>query len=129
VLVDVRAAGVPNPVSGLVSGLDGADVETFARQSRALGYEGVMVIHPAHVPIANAVFTPSEEERAEARAVLAALADAQAQGLGAVAHEGRMVDLANVATIRALGLADPDEADPDEADPHADPTDAARDGA
>ena len=37
VLVDVRAAGVPNPISGLVSSLDGtADLETFARQSRAI---------------------------------------------------------------------------------------------
>ena len=105
VLVDVRAAGVPNPVSGLVSNLDGhADLETFARQSRALGYEGLMVIHPSQVSLVNEVFSPTAEEREEARAVLAALADAEAHGLGAVTFRGRMIDRANIETIHALGL-------------------------
>jgi citrate lyase subunit beta/citryl-CoA lyase len=105
VLVDVRAAGVPNPVSGLVSSLDGsADLETFARQSRALGYEGLMVIHPSQVARVNEVFSPTAEEREEARAVLAALADAEAQGLGAVTYRGRMIDRANIETIHARGL-------------------------
>jgi citrate lyase subunit beta/citryl-CoA lyase len=109
VLVDVRAAGVPNPVSGLVSSLDGtADLETFARQSRALGYEGLMVIHPSQVALVNEVFSPTAEEREEARAVLAALADAEAQGLGAVTFRGRMIDRANIETIHALGLAERD---------------------
>jgi citrate lyase subunit beta/citryl-CoA lyase len=107
VLVDVRAAGVPNPVSGLVSSLDGsADLETFARQSRALGYEGLMVIHPSQVALVNEVFSPTAEEREEARAVLAALADAEANGLGAVTFRGRMIDRANIETIHALGLAE-----------------------
>jgi citrate lyase subunit beta / citryl-CoA lyase len=107
VLVDVRAAEVPNPISGLVSTLDGtADLEAFARQSRALGYEGVMVIHPSQVPLVNAVFSPTDEERRDAREVLAALADAEARGLGAITHRGRMIDRANIETIHALGLAD-----------------------
>ena len=68
VLVDVRAAGVPNPISGLVSSLEGTeDLETFARQSRALGYEGLMVIHPSQVALVNEVFSPTAEERQEAR--------------------------------------------------------------
>jgi citrate lyase subunit beta/citryl-CoA lyase len=105
VLVDVRAAGVPNPVSGLVSNLDGtAELETFARQSRALGYEGLMVVHPAQVALVNEVFSPTAEEREEARAVLAALAEAEARGLGAVTFRGRMIDRANIETIHALGL-------------------------
>ncbi len=38
VLVDVRAAGVPNPMTGVVTNLEGtAQVEAFARQSRGLG--------------------------------------------------------------------------------------------
>lgn len=105
VLVDVRAAGVPNPISGLVSSLDGnEDLETFARQSRALGYEGLMVIHPSQVPLVNEVFSPTDEERQEAREVLAALADAERHGLGAVIYRGRMIDRANIETIHSLGL-------------------------
>ena len=107
VLVDVRAAGVPNPISGLVSSLEGTDeLETFARQSRALGYEGLMVIHPSQVALVNEVFSPTAEERQEARDVLAALAAAEAQGLGAVTYRGRMIDRANIETIHASGLAD-----------------------
>jgi citrate lyase subunit beta/citryl-CoA lyase len=107
VLVDVRAAGVPNPISGLVSSLEShEDLDTFARQSRALGYEGLMVIHPSQVALVNGVFSPTDEERQEARDVLAALADAEERGLGAVTYGGRMIDRANIETIHALGLVD-----------------------
>jgi citrate lyase subunit beta / citryl-CoA lyase len=111
VLVDVRAAGVPNPISGLVSNLaDPSDLETFARQSRGLGYEGLMVIHPAQVALVNDVFSPTDEERRDAREMMTALADAEARGLGAVTHRGRMIDRAMGDTLRAQGLLDDDGA-------------------
>jgi malyl-CoA/(S)-citramalyl-CoA lyase len=50
------------------------------------------------------VFSPTDEERAEARAVLAALAEAEKEGLGAVTYGGRMIDRANIETIHAMGL-------------------------
>jgi citrate lyase subunit beta/citryl-CoA lyase len=79
VLVDVRAAGVRNPISGLVSSLDGdADLTAFAEQSRALGYEGLMCIHPSQVAVVNRVFSPTDG--------------------------GRMIDRANIETIYAMGL-------------------------
>jgi citrate lyase subunit beta/citryl-CoA lyase len=107
VLVDVRAAGVPNPISGLVSNLaDPSDLETFARQSRGLGYEGLMVIHPSQVATVNDVFSPTDEERRDAREMMDTLADAEARGLGAVMHRGRMIDRAMAETIRAQGLLD-----------------------
>ena len=107
VLVDARAAGVPNPISGLVSGVGGSDdVVLFALQSRSLGYEGIMVIHPDHVAVANETFSPTEAERVEAKELAAAFADAEAQGRGAVTHKGRMIDRANVETLRAQGLLD-----------------------
>src|SRR5262249_17540444 len=110
VVVGVRAGGVPNPVCGLVANLEGTtDLETFARQSRALGYEGLMVIHPSQVALVNKVFSPTAEEQEEARAVLAALADAEARGLGAITFRGRMIDRANIETIYALGLAERDD--------------------
>ena len=108
VLVDVRAAGVPNPISGLVSSIDGTDdLLTFAQQSRALGYEGVMCIHPSQVALVNEVFSPTAEERQEAGVIVpAALAVAEEQGLGAVTYRGRMIDRANIETIHTMGLAD-----------------------
>ncbi len=60
VLIDVRAAGVPNPLSGLWSIVDDLDgLSRFAVQTRGLGYEGMMAIHPHHVPIINRVFSPN----------------------------------------------------------------------
>ncbi|HEX7096187.1 MAG TPA: CoA ester lyase [Acidimicrobiales bacterium] len=95
VLVDVRAAGVPNPVSGLVTDIDDIDVvRQFAAQARRLGYEGMMVIHPSHVAIANEVFAATAEQLREARAILDALASAEREGVAAVVVDGRMVDTA-----------------------------------
>ncbi len=93
VLLDVRAAGVHNPVSGLVSRVDDlAAVEELAVQSRGLGYDGMMVIHPSHVAIANRVFSPSAEEIEQARRIVAALDGAEAGGRGAVTLDGDMID-------------------------------------
>jgi citrate lyase subunit beta / citryl-CoA lyase len=96
VLVEVRAAGVPNPVTGLVSVLDDpAAVEGFAAQSRGLGYEGMMCIHPSQVAVANAAFSPSEEEVREARAVLDALAEADRHGQAVTTLDGRVYSTAH----------------------------------
>jgi citrate lyase subunit beta/citryl-CoA lyase len=94
-LVDARAAGVPNPVTGLVSSLHDLDeVRAFALMARALGYEGMMVIHPSHVAVVNDVFSASAEEVAEARGLLDALRTAAERGDGAAAFGGQMVDVA-----------------------------------
>jgi len=62
----------------------------------ALGYDGKWAIHPDQIDIINQVFSPSEEDIARARKVLAAHKDAEEKGQGAVAVEGRMVDRATV---------------------------------
>ncbi len=103
VLIDVRAAGVPNPMTGMVSTIDQpGEVESFARRSWDLGYEGMMVIHPAHVPIANAAFTPSEEEVEEARAIVATLEEAATRGSAALVFQGRLIDTAMIETATRL---------------------------
>lgn len=101
VLIDVRAAGVANPVSGLwgiVDDLDG--LSGFCRSTRDLGYEGVMVIHPSHLPVVHEVFTPSPAELAEWRRIVEAMADAEADGVGAIRLDGALVDVAHVHTAR-----------------------------
>jgi citrate lyase subunit beta / citryl-CoA lyase len=103
VLLDVRAAGVPNPMTGVVTALRGlSELEAFAHQSRSIGYEGMMVIHPSHVAMVNAIFGPSEEELAAARRLLAATEHAATAGAGAIEHEGRMVDAAMVRVAQDL---------------------------
>ncbi|SPL99432.1 Citrate lyase beta chain [[Actinomadura] parvosata subsp. kistnae] len=102
VLLDARAAGVPCPVAGLwtdIADLDG--LRAFAEQNRSLGYEGMIVIHPSHVPVINEVFSPTPEELARYERLLAAMEQAQASGAGAIVFEGDMVDEAMAARARA----------------------------
>ena len=101
VLVDARAAGIVNPISGIwgiVDDLDG--LRAFATQARDLGYEGLMCIHPTHVPIVHEVFTPSAADLAHWRAVVEAMTEAEAQGLGAIRLDGRLIDVAHLHTAR-----------------------------
>lgn len=108
-LVAARAAGVQHPMTGLVSGLaDIAEVRTFAQSSRQLGYTGMMVIHPDQVATVNEVFTPTLERLDDARRVIRALDHAATEGIGAVEHDGRMIDGAMAQTAMKV-LADAGE--------------------
>jgi citrate lyase subunit beta/citryl-CoA lyase len=101
VLLDARAADRPHPVAGLWADLaDLAGLRRFAEQNRALGYEGMAVIHPSHVAVVNEVFSPGPDELARCARLIAAVEEAQARGAGAVRFEGRMVDEAMAATAR-----------------------------
>jgi citrate lyase subunit beta / citryl-CoA lyase len=101
VLLDARAAGVANPISGIWGIIDDlAGLRSFAVQTRDLGYEGLMCIHPSHVPVIHEVFTPSAEDIAHWRSVVEAMADAEQRGLGAIRLEGRLIDVAHVHTAR-----------------------------
>ena len=51
-----------------------------------------MAIHPAQVAVLNAAFSPGAGEIAHAEGVLAAFETALAEGKGAVAYQGKMID-------------------------------------
>jgi len=104
VLLNVRAAGVTYPISGLWPLLDDLDgLRAFAEQTRDLGYTGMMAIHPSHVPVINEVFTPSAADIRRWHETVDALAAARAEGAGAVRLGATMVDAAHVRTAE-LGL-------------------------
>ena len=77
-------------------------LEADAERAKTLGFSGKYVIHPNHVEPVHRVFSPSEEEVAEAREVLAAWDAAQEKGLGAVELHGRMVDRPIVERARRI---------------------------
>ena len=86
---------------------DQAGFEAACRQGRDLGFDGKTLIHPRTVEAANRAFAPSEAELAAARAVVAAHAEAQAQGRGVVVVDGRLVEALHVeAAKRTLAMAD-----------------------
>jgi citrate lyase subunit beta/citryl-CoA lyase len=103
VLLDARAAGVPYPtISSWWSIKDLEGLERDAKWNRQLGYRGQTVMHPSHVPIVNAVFTPSAEELAFHAGLIEAMDDARRKGISAVTYKGDMVDEAMVKTSRDL---------------------------
>ena len=74
---------------------DLADAEGFARecaQGRDMGFDGKTLIHPNQVAACNAAFSPSEEEVAQARKVIAAFELPENRDRGVVALDGRMVE-------------------------------------
>lgn len=70
--------------------------------ARALGFDGKQCIHPAQLEIVNAAFSPTDEEVAEARALVETYEAAVAAGQGAASHRGRMIDAANLRMARTL---------------------------
>ncbi len=78
---------------------DFSDDEGFiaqARRSATLGMVGKWAIHPKQIALANEVFTPSAEQVAEAREILAAMEQARKDGAGATVYKGRLVDIASI---------------------------------
>ena len=94
-LLDARAAGVHNPITGMWVRIDDLDgLREFANQGRDLGYEGMMAIHPSHIPIINEVFGDSGVSLARDRRLIETLRAASGGGEGAVTFEGVMIDKA-----------------------------------
>jgi len=77
-------------VYGTVADPDGYTRE--AEAARRLGYIGKSCIHPTQVPLANAVFRPTEAEISAALRVVAAAREAERDGVGAYLVDGRMID-------------------------------------
>lgn len=78
-------------VYGTVSDPDGYTREATA--ARRLGFAGKSCIHPTQVPLANAVFRPTDGEIAAARRVVEAAQGAERDGVGAFLVDGRMIDV------------------------------------
>jgi citrate lyase beta subunit len=71
------------------------DTEGYVREAemaRRLGYVGKSAIHPSQVPLANAVFRPTDAEIAHSLKVVEAAREAARKGIGAFTVDGRMVD-------------------------------------
>lgn len=90
-----RAAAVlPLGLLGTLAAFDDlAAFRDLAVRSRRVGFEGASCINPVQVAPLNEAFTPSDADIDRARRILAAAADAEAQGRGAVALDGKMIDV------------------------------------
>jgi citrate lyase subunit beta/citryl-CoA lyase len=68
--------------------------------ARRDGFAGRLAIHPAQVPVINAVFTPTNEQIEKAKAVVAAFA--AKPGAGTVGIDGKMYDRPHLVRAQAL---------------------------
>lgn len=94
VVTDSAAAGLRSPFDTVYLDIrDAEGLEREAELARSLGFGGKLCIHPAQVETVNRIFTTSEAELEWARRVLEAYHEALREGLGAVALDGKMVDM------------------------------------
>lgn len=102
VVMAARAHGL-RPVDGPFG--DFSDSDGFiaaAKRSATLGFEGKWAIHPSQVPLANQVFTPARDELDQAKRIIRAMAEAEREGKGAVALDGRMIDIASIKQAQVM---------------------------
>ncbi len=101
-LLDAKAAGVyaydtsyPNVenIEGLIY---------WTKYCKQLGYDGRPVISPGHVDIVNRIFSPSEEEIAYSKEVLAATEEGRKLGKGAVTLRGKLLDAPHIKRARQI---------------------------
>lgn len=96
VLTAARAAGIdaidaPHPAY--------KDPDGFRRSAvhaSLLGFDGKWAIHPDQVAIANEVFAPTAKEIDEARDSIETYRRAEADGVGAIGRDGKLVDAAHM---------------------------------
>ena len=104
IMLAARSAGVMaigTPYAQNIRDLDA--VARQAKRQRDLGLDGKTVIHPTHVDIANAAFTPSAEEIAFAQKVITAY---EASDKGAISVDGKLIEHLHVSEARwALDVA------------------------
>ncbi|MCR5857186.1 CoA ester lyase [Mesorhizobium sp. J428] len=96
--------------AGGIDVLDGVannfrDLDTFRRECEdgaGMGFDGKTLIHPDQIGPANEVFSPSTDEIAQARAIVAAFAAPENAGKGVLTVDGRMTERLHLAQAEKL---------------------------
>ncbi len=95
-VVAARANGL-RPIDGPFG--DFSDPDGFVAQANraaCIGCEGKWAIHPSQIELANQVNSPSEAEITKAKRIIEAMEQATKEGKGAVALDGRLIDIASI---------------------------------
>ena len=106
-----RAAGVDVYDTPFTDVNDDEGIVADATYAKSLGFTGKASISPRHITAINTVFSPTKAEVAYAYEVMEAIAEAKAQGKGAIALRGKMIDAPivnraqqTIAAAEALGI-------------------------
>ena len=106
-----RAHGV-DILDGVYNDLgDATGFERECIQGRDMGFDGKTLIHPNQIGPCNTVFSPSADEVAHARKLIAAFELPENKGKGVVQVDGRMVEMMHAEMARrTVAIADAIEA-------------------
>lgn len=96
VLAAARAAGIDAIDAPFPAYQDPDGYRRSATHASLLGFDGKWCIHPGQIPIANDVFAPTSAEVAAAREAIDTYRASEAQGVGAIGQDGRLVDAAHM---------------------------------
>jgi citrate lyase subunit beta/citryl-CoA lyase len=96
ILSAARAAGIDAIDAPFPAYQDPEGYRRSATHASLLGYDGKWAIHPSQVPIANDVFAPTEAEVQDAEESIATYRASEAEGVGAIGRDGRLVDAAHM---------------------------------
>jgi len=100
---DAATAGLRAPIDSPYTAVrDGAGLRAESLASRALGFRGKACLHPDQLDIVREAFSPTPDELAWARRILAAWHAPTGDGHGVVAVAGEMVDRPVVERARRL---------------------------
>ena len=97
------AAGNVQPIDTVfVDFKDSKGLQDDCEEASWMGYTGKMTIHPDQLEVVNAAFSPGETEVSTAKRLIEAFAEAEKQGLMAIAFEGQMVDVPHLNRAKKL---------------------------
>jgi citrate lyase subunit beta/citryl-CoA lyase len=96
ILAAARAAGIDAIDAPYPAYQDPEGYRRAAGHASLLGYDGKWAIHPGQVPIANEVFAPTDAEVRDAEESIAVYRASEADGVGAIGRDGRLVDAAHM---------------------------------
>lgn len=90
IVVASKLAGLPPPVDGVFTAIENVEgLRRYSNRAKNHGFGAILLIHPKQVDIVTHAFTPSANELAWARKVIAA---SDSSGGGTVSVDGKMVD-------------------------------------
>jgi len=93
VTMAARACGVAAIDTVFVDVNDEEGLAADTREAIAVGFEGKLSINPRQVEVINREFTPTAAQIDRARRVVEAYEDGIRRGLGAIALDGKMIDM------------------------------------
>ena len=101
-LLSATAGGVQPLDAVYVDFRDTDGLRKECEEGARLGFTGKLSIHPNQIDVINEAFTPAAEQVAEAKSLIEAFDEAQAEGRMAFTFRGQMVDMPHLSRARTL---------------------------